>query len=271
MREPQFDDIRLARLYAAAMHLYPPPFREAYAPAMRQAFRDALDDRTLSRRTLIPLVLRDLVTSLAKEHLAMARETFSRPALLFNALVLCALATGLALALNTIPQQVLRLGANDPQIAMAGDLAAVLEQGGLNEVLQQGALPAVAGGSGKVDMARSLSPFVNVYDDEGHVLASQGVLDGKAPAPPAGIFDYVRTHKEDRISWQPRHDVRIAAVIQRVNGPHPGFVLAGRNMREVESREALVGQLAGLTWIGMLGVILVGTLVFGWCTRPNAA
>jgi hypothetical protein len=56
-----------------------------------------------------------------------------------------------------------------------------------------------------------------------------------------------------------------------VNGPQPGFVLAGRNMREVESREALVGQLAGLTWIGMMAVILVGTAVFGWYTRPRTA
>jgi hypothetical protein len=42
-------------------------------------------------------------------------------------------------------------------------------------------------------------------------------------------------------------------------------------MREVESREALVVQLAGLTWIGMLGVILIGTSVFGWYTRPETA
>jgi hypothetical protein len=271
MSESRFHDSRLERLYAAAMHLYPAPFREAYAPAMRQAFRDALQDRTLSRRTLIPLVLRDLVISLLKEHLAMAREAFSRPALMYNALVLCALATGLALALNVIPSQVLRLGANDPQIAMASDLAAALEQGGLNETLQAGTLPALVSESGKIDMAHSLSPFVIVYDDQGHTIASQAQLDGATPVPPAGIFNYVRNHKEDRISWQPRRDVRIAAVIERVDGPQPGFVLAGRNMREVESREALVGQLAGLTWIGMIGVILVGTLVFGWSTRPKTA
>ena len=115
MRDSQFRDVTLERLYAAAMHLYPVPFREAYAPVMRQTFHDALQDRTLSRRTFLALVLRDLVTSLLKEHFAMARETFSRPALMYNALVLCALATGLALALKVIPLQILRLGANDPQ------------------------------------------------------------------------------------------------------------------------------------------------------------
>jgi hypothetical protein len=173
--------------------------------------------------------------------------------------------------IDPLREHVQRQGTNDPQIAMATDLVAVLERGDLVATLQQGALPAVTGGSGAVDIARSLSPFVILYDDQGHTLASQALLDGKAPVPPAGIFNYVRSHNEDRFSWQPRRGVRIAAVIQRVNGEHPGFVLAGRNMREVESREALVGQLAGLTWIGMLGVILVGTVVFGWYTRPKAA
>jgi hypothetical protein len=65
--------------------------------------------------------------------------------------------------------------------------------------------------------------------------------------------------------------VRIAAVIQRVGGAGGGFVLAGRNMREVEAREAQVGQLALLTWIGMMGVILVGTGAYGWWTRAKAA
>ena len=253
---------RLERLYSAALRLYPPPFREAYAPAMRQTLRDALQDRTLSRRTLIPLVLRDLATSLAKEHLAMLRDTFSRPALLFNALVLTALATGLALALDTIPQQVLRLGANDPQIAMAGDLVARLEQG---------IAPAEAVPAGSVDLSRSLTPFLIAYDDQGRPLASQAQLNRQASPRPAASSTMSASTGEDRLSWQPRRDVRIAAIIQRVNGPQPGFVLAGRNMREVESREALVGQLAGLTWIGMMAVILVGTAVFGWYSRPKTA
>jgi hypothetical protein len=276
---------RLQGLYALALRLYPPRFSDAYAPAMRQSFRDALGDRGLARRTLIPLVLRDLITSLFKEHFAMLYQTFGRPAIVYNALVLIALSTGLALALNTIPQQVLRQGANDPQIAIAGDLEARLESG----VAPSAAVPGANG----VDIARSLSPFVIVYDDQGRPVASQAVLNGQTPTPPAGVFDYVRQHGEERVSWQPvpgttsnkdeksglnggvtlqrGHGVRIAAVIQRVTGPTPGFVLAGRNMREVEAREAQVGQLALLTWIGMMGVILVGTAAYGWWTRPRTA
>jgi hypothetical protein len=265
--KPASDDAdRLEALYALVLRLYPPSFRETYAPAMRQAFRDALHDRERPIRALASLVFHDLITSLAKEHLAMIRDTLSRPTLLFNALVLAALATGLALALAVIPQQVLRQGADDPQIQLASDAVARLEQG----VAPNEAVPA-----GSVDMARSLAPFVIAYDDEGHPLASQGQLNGTTPAPPSGVFDYARQHGEERVSWQPVlgsvYGVRIAAVVQRVGGPHPGFVLAGRNMREVEIREDQVRNLAALTWIGMLGVILVGTIAFGWYFRPKTA
>ena len=192
----------------------------------------------------------------------MVRDSFTRPALLFNALVLAGIATGVGLALYAIPQQVLRNGLNDPQIQMAGDLEARLEQG---------VSPAEAVSAGSVDMARSLAPFVIVYDEQGHPVASQAHLNGSIPAPPSGVFDYVRQHGEERVSWQPilgsEHGVRIAAVVQRVGGPHPGFVLAGRNMREVEARESQVLYMAGLTWLGMLGLIFVGTIAFGVYTR----
>jgi hypothetical protein len=261
-------DERLERIYAQALRLYPARFRAAHGAAMRQTYRDALRDRSLSRRTLIPLVLRDLVTSLAKEHLAMLRDTFLRPALLFNAVVLAGISTVLALALYTIPQQVLRQGANDPQIQMATDLSTFLNRYGVTDGLNQGAL---LHSGGVVDIARSLSPFLIVYNDQGQPLGSNAQLNGQTPAPPKGVFDYTRIHGEERISWQPSHGVRIAAVIERVNGPQPGFVLAGRNMREVEAREQQVEQMAGLAWIAMLGLILLGTVTFGWYTRQRSA
>jgi hypothetical protein len=263
---------RLLSLYAMAVRLYPGPFREAYGASLKQTFRDALDDRTFSHRTLIPLVLRDLATSLVKEHFLMLRDTFGRPALIFNALVLAGLATVLALALNTIPQQVLRLGANDPQIQMATDLAAALSRFGVMDGLRQGAL-SNNGSGGVVDMSKSLAPFLIVYDNQGRPVGSTAQLGGQTPTPPAGVFDYVRQHGEERVSWQPVlgnvRGVRVAAVVERVEGAQPGFVLAGRNMREVEAREHLVGQLAALAWLAMLGLIFVATAVFGWFTRPR--
>jgi hypothetical protein len=262
----------LEGLYLSALGLYPEAFRAAYAGPMRQAFRDALADPAGVRKDTLRLLFKDLIWSLIKEHFAMVGDTFGRPALIFNALVLAGISTILALAIYAIPQQVLRQGANDPQIQLATDLVAVLERGDTSASLQQ-EVQAVAG-QGNVDVARSLSPFVIVYDDQGRPLASQAQLNGGVPVPPSGVFDFVRQHGEERVSWQPilgsTRGVRIAAVVQRVSGAHPGFVLAGRSLREVEAREHQIAQMARLAWLGMLGLILVGTLVFGWYTRMRA-
>jgi hypothetical protein len=258
---------RAERLYASALRLYPGRFRAAHHAAMLQLFRDARRDLDLPRRQFFTLVCFDLAISLAKEHLAVIREVFGRPALIFNAVVLAGLSTVLALALYAIPQQVLRQGANDPQIAMAGDAVARLEQG-------QSPTELILAGD-VVNVARSLSPFVIAYDDAGMPLASQARLNGQTPVPPRGVFDYVRTHGEERISWQPLRTadqrVRIAAVVERVGGAHPGFVLVGRSLREVEVREAQVFSMARIAWLAMLGLIVMGTAVFGWYTRPRNA
>jgi hypothetical protein len=213
---------------------------------------------------MLALVARDLISSLIKEHLAMLQSTYGRPALLFNAVILAGIATGVALGLYAIPQHVLRSGANDPQIQLATDAAARLEGG---------AAPSEAVPTGDVDMARSLAPFVIAYDDQGRPLASQAKLNGEVPVPPSGVFDYVRQNREERVSWQPilgsTRGVRIAAVVERVGGAHPGFVLAGRSLREVELRIAQVEQMAGLTWVGMLVLIVIGTLIYGRLTRPE--
>jgi len=253
------------RLYARALSLYPREFNKTYADAMHQAFRDALRDTSFPRSKLFLLVLHDLLTSLLKEHLAMLRNSLARPALIFNALILAGIASGVALALYAIPQHVLRSGLNDPQIQLAADTAARIAQG---------ASPTEAvSASQQVDMARSLSPFVIVYDEQGHPVASQGLLNGAIPSPPPGVFENVLKNGEERLSWQPVRGpggVRIATVIDRVSGAHPGYVLAGRNMREVESRIADVRTMAGFTWLGMLGLILIGTITFAIYTRPNS-
>jgi hypothetical protein len=229
---------------------------------MLQAFRDARADHTLDRNALLRLTLRDLLISLIKEHFAMQRDTFTRPALVFNALVLSGIATVLALALYGIPQSVLRSGANDPQVQLAGDLAAHLQQG----MPVADAVPPAS-----IDLNRSLSPFLIAYDKDGRPLASQATLDGATPVLPRGVFDYVRQHGEDRITWQPRPHLRIAAIVERVDGGQGGFVVAGRSMREVEDRIGNVQAMAGLAWLGMLGLILAGTVAVGWYTRTTGA
>lgn len=114
-------------------------------------------------------------------------------------------------------QQDLRQGANDPQVAMAEDAVARLDAG------EQ---PSAVVGSGHVDVAASLDPFVAVYNEAAAVLASDGILDGAAPRPPVGVLATASQEGQDRVTWQPRAGVRVAAVVLRWNG---GTVLAGRS------------------------------------------
>jgi hypothetical protein len=161
--------------------------------------------------------------------------------------------TGLCGLVYLAVQQELRQNANDPQIQIAEDAAAVLEGGASPESV----VPA-----GTVDIGRSLSPFLMVFDDRGAVAGSSAELHGRTPEFPGGVLDYVRTHGEDRVTWQPEEGVRIAAVVVRFQGASPGFVLAGRSLREVETREDGALLEAAAACLTLLAATLVAA-VFG--------
>jgi hypothetical protein len=106
-----------------------------------------------------------------------------------------------------------------------------------------------------------------IYDADGKVAASSVQLDGKTPSLPDGVLDSTRQLGENRITWQPRDGVRIASVIVSYPG---GYVLAGRNMREVEVRESQTSLFAGLTWVlALLATLLVITLGEFFLTNPR--
>lgn len=137
-------------------------------------------------------------------------------------------------------QQILRQGANDPQIQISEDTASLLASGKT--------LPATAF-TPVIDIAKSLSPYFIIYDDSGNPMGSTGLLDGKIPTVPPGVIAYTKEHGQDRITWQPRPGVRSAIVITHVNTGLGGFVLSGRSLREVEKREDQILFFAVSAWI----------------------
>ena len=141
-------------------------------------------------------------------------------------------------------QQNYRQEANDPQIQMAEDAAAALKPG----VQVESVIPAW-----KVDMAASLAPFIVVYDSEGRPVAGSGLLDGQLPDYPLGALRAADQSGQNRVTWQPNDSVRIASVVVPFDG---GYVMAGRNMREIEIREDQTFQFASMTW----GLALLATL-----------
>jgi hypothetical protein len=137
-------------------------------------------------------------------------------------------------------QQLVRLGADDTPIRMAEDTASALANG---QPAESGMPPS------KVEISQSLAPYVVVFDDSGKAIASSGVLHGQLPSIPTGVFDQVRRNGEGRITWQPEPGVRSATVIVRYGGSRPGFVMAGRSLREVENRIDTIGLRIGMGWL----------------------
>src|SRR4051794_5745108 len=159
-----------------------------------------------------------------------------------------------------IGQQGQRTGANDPQVQIAEDSAARLDAGET--------AAAVVGTGRPVDVARSLTPFVVVYDATGTPLATDGQLDGSAPAVPKGVLDTARARGVDAVTWQPRAGVRIAAVTVPWKG---GTVTAGRSLRLVEERVDDLTRLVAVAWIVTLAATLVVCLAVSYVWSDSRA
>ncbi len=159
-------------------------------------------------------------------------------------------------------QQNYRMTANDPQIQVAEDIA---------EVVSQGAPAAqVVPNSLDTNLAKSLSVFVMIFDDSGKLTASTGQLNGKAPVPPNGVFDVTKRKGQDRFTWQPQKGVRIAAVTTRFTGKESGYILAGRNISEVEKREQQLTFMVLAGWLASLLLPLLWMLFAGRKGRAAA-
>jgi hypothetical protein len=149
-----------------------------------------------------------------------------------------------------VAQQAVRHAADHPQMEMARDAVSRLDGGASPESV----LPKEA-----IDLSNrtATGPYVIVLNPMGDVLASSVTLRGAQPLPPPGVFDYVRSHGEDVISWQPEPGVRSAIVVDGYSG---GFVVVGRSLLPTEDLEANLLAWAGFGWVAamlVLGAIAV--------------
>ena len=146
-----------------------------------------------------------------------------------------------------VVQQDIRIGANDPQIQMAEDTALALNRHEYMNFVQH-----------SIDISQSLSPFLMTFDMNGISKSSQAIFHNQTPTVPPGVFKYVLLHGEDRFTWQPGDGVRIAAVVTKYND---GFVLSGRNIREVEKREDNLLHQIMLGWAVVVTIALVSSII----------
>jgi hypothetical protein len=236
-------------VYERAFLLYPPRFRRQYRDQMLQTLRDAHRDRKAQYARFWLNAYFDLVSSAYTEHMMTLRtEVFKQPALV-HALSLGLILTLLGGVAAVTMQQMLRRGADQPQIDMVNSYASEIASG----TNPEDAIPP-----GYVDPERNLEPFVIFYDEQGKPEASTGYLDQSVPTPPAGVFRYVRSHGSENFTWQPRPHVRIAAVVRYLNRAHPGFVLAGRSLRVVEKDESVLFRMTILGWLVVVLLLASG-------------
>lgn len=173
------------------------------------------------------------------------------PSYVRNWLPLAVTITGLCIALYATGQHVYRQSLNDPQIQMAEDAVARIMLG----ATATSTIPKAT-----VDIAVSLAPFIVAYDSNGKPIASSGLLDGRIPVPPARVFAYAESGQDDLLTLEPQIGVRIAAVVKAIPG-EKGFVLAGRNMRIVESRVKDLGNLVLAAWIVLMITSFLATVL----------
>lgn len=152
-----------------------------------------------------------------------------------------------------VAQQILRQGANDPQIQLAEDISIDLGNGRPPQTIINGKA---------IDLATTLRPFMTIYDDTGKPLTTSANLDGKAPEIPMGVFDYTRNTGEDRITWQPKAGLRYAVIVKHYTGKQTGFVIVGRSLREVEKQTDRFTKKILIAYAGSAFLTLIASLVF---------
>lgn len=149
-------------------------------------------------------------------------------------------------------QHVYRSNADDPQVEAASEITQFINQGA--------PLEAIVDDTRNTDMENSLSTFVMIFDSEKQLVGASASLNGETPTPPIELFEQAKQRGgEYRITWEPKENVRIASVI-KVAENDAGYVLVGRNLKEVEARFAKVTNVIGIGWIGLL--LLSGILTW---------
>ncbi|HXH27029.1 MAG TPA: hypothetical protein VNG90_03965 [Candidatus Acidoferrum sp.] len=156
----------------------------------------------------------------------------------------------------TVGQQMLRSDANDPQIQMSEDMAAKLNGGASPQSLV----------TGKVDVSKSLAAFVQVYDSGGALVAGNAYIGDSQPIVPTGVLTASNGVPYNLVTWQPQAGVRIASVEVKANN---FYVLAGRNLLEVEKREDHSMLLSALGWLAASGIFAALWVARLLCLRPK--
>ena len=136
-----------------------------------------------------------------------------------------------------IAQQSLRLGANGLPMQFAVETSIKLRDG-------QSAGNAVP--AEKVDISKSLSTFVMVFDINKNLVATSGMMGSSEPKYPKGVLKYDTQKGGNRVTWQPQEGLRFATVAIRYSN---GYIVAARSLSETEKLIEIIGRLVLFAWV----------------------
>ncbi len=175
-----------------------------------------------------------------------------RNTLLGTWVVLAAIFTTVIGLVYVATQQTYRQTANDPQIEITEEISAAIAKGAPADQL----IPSAGG----TDIKTSLSAFAMIFDKDSKVLGSSAKLNDSDPIPPKAVFEAAAKNGRTMITWEPEKGTRVAAVITSVkSGEDTVYVLAGKNIREVEKRT--VGLLYAVITAWVISLLLSWLLV----------
>lgn len=154
-------------------------------------------------------------------------------------------------------QQIIRQSYNWPQISAVNELSYTLAHNqSIDQLMNRYTAPA--------PIDRSDSVFAIVYDVSGKVVKSGAKLDDKTPDIVKDVlFNSDEAPSYHMVTWAPKPEVRIAAVVQKVNvGDTVRYVLAGRNLNQPEQMTEYLLLLCVFGWaVGIFGSLVLITLI----------
>ena len=250
-------------LYKLSLHLYPEAFRHRYAEQLIDAARLQQADST-NDLALTASLLWDTLRSALREHLRAATPT--RPgyvaafALFFSFLLI---------AVSVVNQQILRRGA-DRQPAFIANLVSSPTPDAQSETIRTHIVSEITSPERPIEISspqflNSALTFAVVYDASAHALAGNATLDGALPQPPIGIFNEMRSHDSDEVTWRPQPGIRIALSGRLM--PNGGFVVTGQSLAPGEARTARLNSL--LRWIWLFAMLACCALIL-FARKPTA-
>ncbi len=166
-------------------------------------------------------------------------------------IVLTVLITLIFGSIYCVTHQIYRANANDPQVEVTNQVADVINQ--------NVPLDAIVSEAEQIDMAQSLSLFVMIFDKDKKLIGSSAVIDGQTPTPSDQAFEVAKSSGDKRFTWEPKTGVKVAAVLKMVGDK--GYVLAGRSLKEVETRQAGLIKTLAIGWAASVLSVAVLSLL----------